>query len=82
MADQFEEVPGGANNNNYANVRLIVDIAERTGVQVRAIHTYTLALTRLLMKSRALFVAIMLLVDRLFGLDGVMRPRTPSCPRL
>ena len=82
MADQFEEVPGGANNNNYANVRLIVDIAERTGVQVRAIHTYTLALTRLLMESRALFVAIMLLVDRLFGLDGVMRPRTPSCPRL
>ena len=35
MADQFEEVPGGANNNNYANVRLIVDIAQRTGVDVR-----------------------------------------------
>ena len=26
-------VPGGSNNNNYANIRLIVDIAERTGVQ-------------------------------------------------
>ena len=32
MADQFVEVPGGANNNNYANVALIVEVAERWGV--------------------------------------------------
>ncbi|KAI9293200.1 acetyl-CoA carboxylase [Neoconidiobolus thromboides FSU 785] len=32
MADQYVEVPGGTNNNNYANVELIVDIVERTGV--------------------------------------------------
>ncbi|ORX91331.1 acetyl-CoA carboxylase [Basidiobolus meristosporus CBS 931.73] len=32
MADQYVEVPGGTNNNNYANVDLIIDIAERTGV--------------------------------------------------
>lgn len=32
MADQFVEVPGGTNNNNYANVELIVEIAERTNV--------------------------------------------------
>jgi acetyl-CoA carboxylase / biotin carboxylase 1 len=32
MADRYVEVPGGTNNNNYANVDLIVDIAERTGV--------------------------------------------------
>ncbi|KAH3686396.1 hypothetical protein WICPIJ_002575 [Wickerhamomyces pijperi] len=32
MADQYVEVPGGTNNNNYANVELIVDIAERTEV--------------------------------------------------
>ncbi|KAF2221698.1 acetyl-CoA carboxylase acc1 [Elsinoe ampelina] len=32
MADQYVEVPGGTNNNNYANVELIVDIAERMGV--------------------------------------------------
>ena len=32
MADQYIEVPGGSNNNNYANVSLIVEIAERTGV--------------------------------------------------
>ncbi|KAJ3296515.1 acetyl-coenzyme-A carboxylase [Borealophlyctis nickersoniae] len=34
MADQYVEVPGGTSNHNYANVDLIVDIAERTGVQV------------------------------------------------
>ncbi len=32
MADQYVEVPGGNNNNNYANVDLIVDVAERMGV--------------------------------------------------
>ncbi|KAK9799384.1 hypothetical protein WJX73_008409 [Symbiochloris irregularis] len=32
MADQFVEVPGGANNNNYANVPLIVGVADRAGV--------------------------------------------------
>lgn len=33
MADQYVPVPGGTNNNNYANVELIVDIAKRTAVQ-------------------------------------------------
>lgn len=33
MADQVVPVPGGTNNNNYANVELIVDVAEQTGVQ-------------------------------------------------
>ena len=32
MADQYFEVPGGTNNNNYANVELIVDVAERMNV--------------------------------------------------
>ncbi|KAJ3395827.1 acetyl-coenzyme-A carboxylase [Lobulomyces angularis] len=32
MADQYVEVPGGTSNNNYSNVDLIVDIAERMGV--------------------------------------------------
>ncbi|KAI5477007.1 hypothetical protein MNV49_006965 [Pseudohyphozyma bogoriensis] len=31
MADQYIEVPGGTNNNNYANVDVIVDVAERAG---------------------------------------------------
>lgn len=34
MADHYVPVPGGSNNNNYANVELIVDIALRTQVQV------------------------------------------------
>ncbi|XP_049793738.1 acetyl-CoA carboxylase isoform X1 [Schistocerca nitens] len=33
MADHYVPVPGGTNNNNYANVELIVDIAMRTQVQ-------------------------------------------------
>lgn len=32
MADQIAEVPGGRNTNNYANVDLIVEIAERSKV--------------------------------------------------
>ena len=32
MADHVCRVPGGANNNNYANVELIVDIAIRDSV--------------------------------------------------
>lgn len=35
MADHYVPVPGGSNNNNYANVELILDIAIRTQVQVR-----------------------------------------------
>ena len=37
LADQFVAVPGGTNNNNYANVDLIIDIAQRTKVQVRRV---------------------------------------------
>ncbi|XP_071442085.1 acetyl-CoA carboxylase isoform X1 [Hetaerina americana] len=33
MADHYVPVPGGTNNNNYANVELILDIAVRTQVQ-------------------------------------------------
>ncbi|KAM9195095.1 acetyl-CoA carboxylase 2 isoform 4-T4 [Dugong dugon] len=33
MADQYVPVPGGPNNNNYANVELIMDIAKRIPVQ-------------------------------------------------
>jgi len=32
QANDYVEVPGGKNSNNYANVRLIVDIAKRQGV--------------------------------------------------
>ncbi|XP_021953724.1 acetyl-CoA carboxylase isoform X2 [Folsomia candida] len=33
MADHYVPVPGGTNNNNYANVELIVDIAKKMQVQ-------------------------------------------------
>lgn len=33
MADHFELVSGGTNNNNYANVQLIVELARRVGAQ-------------------------------------------------
>ena len=33
MADHYVPVPGGTNNNNYANVDLILDIAKRIPVQ-------------------------------------------------
>ncbi|KAG1687910.1 Acetyl-CoA carboxylase [Nymphon striatum] len=33
MADHYVPVPGGTNNNNYANVELILDIARRMSVQ-------------------------------------------------
>ena len=29
MADEIVDVPGGSNNNNYANVSLIVDLARQ-----------------------------------------------------
>ena len=32
LADTTVMVPGGANNNNYANVKLIVDLAKRYNV--------------------------------------------------
>ena len=28
IADQFVEVPGGTNNNNYANVQLILEVCD------------------------------------------------------
>ncbi len=36
MADHYVPVPGGTNNNNYANVELILDIAKRMQVCTRA----------------------------------------------
>lgn len=38
MADHYVPVPGGTNNNNYANVELIVNIAIRSQVQVNSLN--------------------------------------------
>lgn len=40
MADHYVPVPGGPNNNNYANVELILDIAKRIPVQVRSVTAF------------------------------------------
>ena len=45
MADQYVPVPGGSNNNNYANIELILDIAKRTQVQVSFLFLKNLTLT-------------------------------------
>ena len=37
MADHCIQVPGGSNNNNYANCELILDIAKRLPVEVSVI---------------------------------------------
>lgn len=49
MADHYVPVPGGPNNNNYANVELIVDIAKRIPVQVTFFFFFNLP-TRLRFK--------------------------------
>ena len=41
MADEVSEVPGGANNNNYANVELIVELAEHHAVDAVWAGAYT-----------------------------------------
>lgn len=35
IADRFVEVPGGTNNNNYANVQLIVEVSVRNNVHLK-----------------------------------------------
>lgn len=42
MADHYVPVPGGPNNNNYANVEMIVDIAKRIPVQVQPVQYLSL----------------------------------------
>lgn len=43
MADHYVPVPGGTNNNNYANVDLILDIAKRMQVLYAGfLHLYTI----------------------------------------
>jgi acetyl-CoA carboxylase/biotin carboxylase 1 len=34
MADSYVRVPGASNCNNYANVKIILDIAQKSKVQV------------------------------------------------
>ncbi|PNI64844.1 ACACB isoform 7 [Pan troglodytes] len=80
MADHYVPVPGGPNNNNYANVELIVDIAKRIPVQVQSeIPGSPIFLMKLAQHARHLEVQI--LADQygnavsLFGRDCSIQRR-------
>lgn len=51
MADHYVPVPGGTNNNNYANVELILDIAKRIPVQVPIKTKFCIQLVYLIYKA-------------------------------
>ena len=51
LADEYVEVPGGSNTNNYANVKLIVDTAARLGA-LAASHVGAFTSIRLVSISR------------------------------
>lgn len=75
MADHYVPVPGGTNNNNYANVELILDIAKRIPVQVSK--------TVLFVEIKFCKLIIVRLIQyfdhyRLCGLVGVTPQKTPN----
>ena len=59
MADHYVPVPGGPNNNNYANVELILDIAKRIPVQVR--HASISLKTKFSLKKNFFFIGVCLI---------------------
>lgn len=82
MADHYVPVPGGPNNNNYANVELIVDIAKRIPVQVLPTIYLNQVLFMLLKNpcgNRASVTSVCFSISRLCGLDGVMPLKIPNC---
>ena len=70
MADHYVPVPGGTNNNNYANVELILDIAKRMQVNplLHQRRFHPLTLLNLVNRSKPC------------GPDGVTRRKIPNCP--
>ena len=80
MADHYVPVPGGPNNNNYANVELIVDIAKRIPVQVALIKSsedVTVTIISVGPNSAVLRV-LCSSPPRPSGPVGVMHQRTPN----
>uniref|UniRef100_A0A3Q2WTH3 Acetyl-CoA carboxylase beta n=1 Tax=Haplochromis burtoni TaxID=8153 RepID=A0A3Q2WTH3_HAPBU len=90
MADHYVPVPGGTNNNNYANVELIVDIAKRIQVEVLLTvylnsgsfwHGPTCCIQLLLSLpvNKQQSVSVHIALYRLSGLVGVMHLKIPNC---
>lgn len=69
MADHYVPVPGGPNNNNYANVELIVDIAKRIPVQVSLFYLNNSDLN---VSKKAVNMIICLCISLLTGCLGWM----------
>lgn len=82
MADHYVPVPGGTNNNNYANVELILDIAKRIPVQVPIQTKFCIQLVYLIQTaanySFTLNEDLFCANYRQCGLAGVMPQRTQS----
>lgn len=82
IADHYVPVPGGTNNNNYANVELILDIAKRIPVQVPIQTKFWVQLVCIIQTaanySFTLNEDLFRLNYRQCGLAGVMPQRTQS----
>lgn len=74
MADHYVPVPGGPNNNNYANVELIVDIAKRIPVQVHFIVYLNNCVLWPLSQ-----ISLCITLYRLCGPVGAMLQKIPNC---
>lgn len=80
MADHYVPVPGGTNNNNYANVELIVDIAVRCQVQV---SLCTISPSQIVLRDHLTSIYLCFLfvsVLRLCGPVGVMLQKIRNFP--
>lgn len=82
MADHYVPVPGGTNNNNYANVELILDIAKRIPVQVSPEYFSIISSVITFLSFFCFFIYHLVLYCFMYyrqcGLDGGMPQKTPN----
>ena len=86
LANQYVPVPGGTNNNNYANVQLILDIAKRTKVQAVwagwGHASENPKLPELLHKNGIVFIGKKIISSQHSGSWMTMTLRSSTCPLL
>lgn len=70
IADQFVEVPGGTNNNNYANVQLIVEVSSHPTVLLASYdsHFYFIPFHKNFKNATQLLAVCIFWIIRLFSL--------------
>ena len=81
LADEYVEVPGGSNTNNYANVKLIVDTAARLGA-LAASRTVPSTRVHLTMPGGVSFSSLSAQASTPSGRAGATPPRTPNSREL